>query len=98
MLSNGRAGRSKRRMVALLLEVAACGGAIGFFGCSSASDSSAPPGNNSVPNTSTTCGNGMVDGAEQCDGNNIGAQSCASATMGAFPLGTLKCAASCVFD
>jgi len=97
MLSNGRAGRSKRRMVALLLEVAACGGAIGFFGCSSPSDSSVPPGNNTAQN-STPCGNGMIDGAEQCDGANIGAQSCASATMGAFPLGTLKCAASCVFD
>src|SRR5689334_2733070 len=48
MLSNGRAERGKWRMVALMLEVAACGGAIGFFGCSSA-EAPAPPGINNTP-------------------------------------------------
>jgi predicted esterase len=96
MLSNAGAGRSRRRIVALLLELAACGGAIGYFGCSSEAPSAAPGASQSQNNL--TCGNGVVDGSEQCDGAMLGGATCASATMGAFPSGTLACAANCGFD
>jgi len=42
-----------------------------------------------------TCGDGQIMGAEQCDGTNLGAQSCS--TQG-FSSGSLSCDNSCVFD
>jgi hypothetical protein len=44
------------------------------------------------------CGNGIVDPSEDCDGPNLNEQTCATATMAAFPLGTLSCTSSCRFD
>jgi hypothetical protein len=46
----------------------------------------------SVP---STCGNGVVDAGEQCDGSNLNGQTCASQ---GFSGGTLSCTASCAFD
>ena len=45
-----------------------------------------------------TCGNRRIDKGEQCDGSNLNNETCASATMGARPSGTLKCSRSCKFD
>ncbi len=52
-----------------------------------------------TPVTSTTipltCGNGVIDGGEQCDGMALGGETCASR---GFTGGTLACAPSCTFD
>lgn len=45
-----------------------------------------------------TCGNGVIDAGEDCDGSDLGGATCASATMNAFPSGFLSCTASCTFD
>ena len=64
----------------------ACDGSCGFdvSGCM------APP----------NCGNGVIEPAlgEDCEGSNLGAADCDSATMGAFPSGALGCTGGCVFD
>jgi glutathione peroxidase-family protein len=41
------------------------------------------------------CGNGVIDGAEQCDGTELGGASCESLGLGT---GTLGCTAECGFD
>ncbi|MFH1131399.1 MAG: formylglycine-generating enzyme family protein [Pseudomonadota bacterium] len=41
------------------------------------------------------CGNGVVEGEEHCDGNNLGDKTCASA---GFKDGVLKCNADCTLD
>lgn len=41
------------------------------------------------------CGDGQVEGTEQCDGAELGGQSCEG--LG-FPSGTLACNADCTFD
>ncbi|HEX3596427.1 MAG TPA: hypothetical protein VHU80_15060 [Polyangiaceae bacterium] len=45
-----------------------------------------------------SCGNGFRDGAESCDGFDLGGQTCASVTMGARPFGSLFCTPTCDFD
>ncbi len=52
-------------------------------------------GGNAPP---TTCGNGVVDVGELCDGANLNGESCASATMNAAPMGNLACGPTCNFD
>jgi subtilisin-like proprotein convertase family protein len=42
-----------------------------------------------------TCGNGTVEGADQCDGNALGAQTCADQ---GFTGGALDCGNDCTFD
>lgn len=42
-----------------------------------------------------SCGDGMLNGGEQCDGNQLGGASCV--TLG-FDLGTLECSAGCTYD
>ncbi len=47
------------------------------------------------------CGNGVIDGAEQCDGADLGGVTCSDledGTAGAFTDGTLVCTAECTFD
>jgi hypothetical protein len=41
------------------------------------------------------CGNGAIDGTEDCDGTNLGGATCGTLGHGA---GTLSCTAGCVFD
>ena len=43
-----------------------------------------------------TCGNGSIDGDEQCDGGDLGGASCGSVVGGAQ--GTLGCTAACQYD
>jgi len=42
-----------------------------------------------------TCGNGLREGTEQCDGSDLGGETCISR---GFTSGTLKCTAGCMFD
>jgi hypothetical protein len=44
------------------------------------------------------CGNGRIDRHEQCDGRNVGGETCASVTLGSRPGGTLRCNLFCRFD
>lgn len=41
------------------------------------------------------CGNGVIDGSEQCDQNNLNGATCASQ---GFAFGTLQCGADCALD
>ncbi len=41
------------------------------------------------------CGDGVVEGAELCDGDDVVGATCASAAPGQFTRGTLACAAGC---
>ncbi|HWB76506.1 MAG TPA: lamin tail domain-containing protein [Nannocystaceae bacterium] len=50
------------------------------------------PGSDDAP--APECGDGIVGGTEECDGSDLGAQTCES--MGAS--GTLRCNADCTFD
>lgn len=100
MLSNMRMWantESARSKFTLLGSLSVCGGVVLSLavGCGSSS-SSPPPGK--VNAVSTTCGNGTVESGEDCDGANLNGQTCESATLGAFTLGTLKCSPTCQFD
>jgi len=44
------------------------------------------------------CGNGVLDGDEECEIGTIEGATCDSATGGADPLGVVTCGAGCVFD
>lgn len=48
-----------------------------------------------VTETNGTCGNGVIDPGEVCDGSNLGNETCASETMGSEPFGTLFCNPDC---
>ena len=41
------------------------------------------------------CGNGIIEGTEQCDASNLNSQTCVSK---GFASGTLKCNSACAFD
>jgi hypothetical protein len=43
----------------------------------------------------TGCGNGFIDGTEQCDGSDLGGATCSGQ---GFDGGTLSCTSSCTFD
>ncbi len=45
----------------------------------------------------TACGNGVIEGAETCDGKDLGGATCVSLDLG-FTGGTLVCAGSCTPD
>jgi hypothetical protein len=45
-----------------------------------------------------SCGNGVIDSGESCDGNDLGGQTCASATFGSLPNGFLFCSSFCALD
>ncbi len=47
--------------------------------------------------TAQECGNEQVEGTEQCDGDQLGGNTCLT-VPGDFTGGTLGCAANCVFD
>ena len=44
------------------------------------------------------CGDGVRDGSEQCDGADLGGQTCADVTSGFVHGGTLACNADCTFN
>ncbi len=45
-----------------------------------------------APTSAPTCGNGLLDSGEQCDGTNLGGATC---TSKGFAGGTLSCSSSC---
>jgi pathogenesis-related protein 1 len=45
-----------------------------------------------------TCGNGHRDATEACEGNDLGAATCQTITMGARPQGSLRCSPTCTID
>jgi hypothetical protein len=51
-----------------------------------------------VNETGGSCGDGVVNGTETCDGNAFGGNTCATATLGAEPFGFLLCTSVCKFD
>jgi hypothetical protein len=53
-----------------------------------------PPGQ-ACPGATTTCGNGVADPGETCDGTDLGGETCV--TRG-FMDGTLDCTPGCIFD
>jgi hypothetical protein len=46
----------------------------------------------------STCGNGIQEYPEVCDGFDLAGATCASVTMGHSPKGTLRCSDACTFD
>ncbi|MFC1663757.1 hypothetical protein ACFL0A_01380 [Patescibacteria group bacterium] len=48
-----------------------------------------------IVTVSTPCGNGVQEGSEQCDGSDLGGQTCVG--LG-YVSGTLSCQANCTFD
>ena len=48
-----------------------------------------------VPAPVTLCGNGIIDEGEQCDGSNLGSETCTNLGEGD---GVLMCSASCAYD
>jgi hypothetical protein len=44
------------------------------------------------------CGDGVVDGDEQCDGADLAGETCTTLTAGFAQGGTLACKADCTFD
>lgn len=55
-------------------------------------------GTSSTTGAGPSCGNGVKDAAEACDGTDFGGATCASATGHADAGGVLACDASCVVD
>jgi hypothetical protein len=55
----------------------------------------APTDPNPNPNPTATCGDGVINGNEQCDGSSLNNQSCS--TQG-FTGGTLSCKSDCTFN
>jgi hypothetical protein len=76
---------SRLPLVVAILSFAA---AVSLGACGSG-DSSAPPDMNA------TCGNGMVDPGEACDGQNLNLATCAMLTMGMMPTGSPLCNVDC---
>jgi hypothetical protein len=49
-------------------------------------------------NGAATCGNGVVEGNESCDGADLRGNTCSTVTMGTQPGGFLFCSPFCTFD
>jgi cysteine-rich repeat protein len=72
------------------------GGTAAGDGCSATCDEE--PGFNCVGQPSvcsSDCGDGVVSGTEECDGANLGGETCVSQ---GFSAGSLSCSGSCTFD
>jgi hypothetical protein len=48
--------------------------------------------------TVATCGDGVLQDKEECDGTQLGGATCGSVTMGFKPAGTLRCSAACTWN
>ncbi len=62
-----------------------------------------PPRNTTTTSTTlagppASCGNGVREGDERCDGTDLGGKTCADVTSGFAQGGTLACNADCTFD
>lgn len=63
----------------------------------SGSDTEPPTTSVDTTDGEDACGNGMIDGAEQCDGSELGGATCVDVNP-AFEGGSLACGATCTFD
>lgn len=54
------------------------------------------PNRSGDPQPEPTCGNGVVEGDEVCDGDDLGGEACEE--LGMFDGGELACAEDCTFD
>ena len=80
------------------------GGGVGFqlcmpdgqWGACACAPIGHPVGTGGAPNFNV-CGDGIISGAEQCDGQNI-PHTCAIVSMGACRGGYLICTATCIYD
>ena len=59
----------------------------GAMAAACSSDTTSPP----PEEAGAKCGNGTVDDGEECDPEKNPQRSCSTATMGAKPMGTVKC-------
>jgi hypothetical protein len=70
-------------------------------GTDTGTNTTEPNPTTSVDTTETAggsdCGNGMIDGEEECDGSELGGAECADVNP-AYSGGTLACGASCTLD
>ena len=67
----------------------------GFFDTTETRAGSDPADPNSTPPAPPVCGDGVREGAEACDGNDLGGQTCIG--LG-YSGGVLACAVDCSFD
>jgi len=85
-----------------LLLCSGCGIRSGLFVGDAGVDSAADEGeagsggsSEGAAGTESLCGNGLIDEGEQCDGQNLGGETCRSLGEGD---GELKCGPACLFD
>jgi len=69
-------------------------GAGGGFGAGSGGSTGVGMGGSGVV-PPPGCGNGTIGAGEQCDGAQLNGATCATATMGALPVGNVSCSADC---
>lgn len=88
-------------LAAGLAMLAACPSSEGPMGATESSGTTAGEPTTSADTTDGMppgdCGNDMIDGEEQCDGEELGGAACADVNP-AYTGGTLACGASCTFD
>ncbi|HET6337432.1 MAG TPA: hypothetical protein VFG30_29610 [Polyangiales bacterium] len=72
--------------------------AITVIATSSCGDDETPADAGPDSGKASTCGNGKVEGAELCDGDNLNHETCATVGDGIYSKGTLLCSKKCVFD
>ncbi len=69
--------------------------ALGLIAAAGCSDDSPGTNDNNQNNTNPVCGNGQQEGTEECDGTDLGSETCESQGL---PGGTLACYGNCTFD
>jgi hypothetical protein len=79
------------------------GGLVGISSCTLSFEKVSARGDGGTYNEDASaleprCGNGIVEGYEQCDQQNLNGQTCESATLGSRPVGTLRCGTTCILD
>jgi hypothetical protein len=75
----------------------ACGGHTEFTDLS-LGDRTLPEAGADSADPGSLCGNGVLDEGEECDSDDLGVETCASATMLARPAGQLSCTPECVVN
>ncbi len=56
-----------------------------------------PPPDDALPPEMAVCGDGIIEGDEQCDGADLGGATCESLSAG-METGELLCSANCIYD
>ncbi|MFH2006080.1 MAG: DUF4215 domain-containing protein [bacterium] len=96
VLRDTRAAETRRAGILASLAVGCSVVVVGCFVVGGCSGKSVGATNNSSDNANTSpCGNGQLDGSEECDGAELGGQSCQSLGL---DVGTLGCTSDCTLD